>query len=388
MTDTEDPGFGVYLHWPYCAAICPYCAFNVYRDRDGDRAALVDAMAADLGGWRARTGPRSVRSVYFGGGTPSRMEPRAVERLIDAVAGLWDLPAGAEITLEANPDDCAPERLAAFRAAGVSRLSLGVQALDDADLHTLGRWHSAADARRATQTACGAFDRVSIDLIAMRPGQSEDAWRTELAAALSWGVEHVSIYELTIEPGTAFERRARRGEIPHADDVRGAAFFDAANTVCAAAGFDAYEISNHARTPGARSAHNLVYWRSGEWAGVGPGAHGRLGALGGDRRATEAARTPADYVAAVTETGWGVVAEEALDPDAQREETLLMGLRLAEGVPLARLAAIEGGGPPAARISELERAGFVTCADGVLAATADGRGLVDRIVLELVAAGV
>jgi putative oxygen-independent coproporphyrinogen III oxidase len=382
----EDPGFGIYVHWPYCAAICPYCAFNVVRDRgDADaRAALLDAILADLEGWRARTGPKHARSLYLGGGTPSRLDPSDVGRLIDASARLWNLPADAEITLEANPDDAAPERLAGFRAAGVNRLSLGVQALDDAALHDLGRWHSAVDARRAVDTALAAFDRVSIDLIAMRPGQTPSAWESELAAALATGVEHVSVYELTIEEGTAFERRVRRGSVPETDDARGAAFLAITDAVCAEAGFDSYETSNHARGRDAQSAHNLIYWRSGEWVGAGPGAHGRLGALGEGRRATAAAKTLDDYRAAVAATGWGVVEEEALDAQAQREETLLMGLRLAEGVPLARI----GGAPTLAeRLAALEAEGFLRCADGRLAATPKGRPLIDRLVLELATAG-
>jgi oxygen-independent coproporphyrinogen-3 oxidase len=274
--------------------------------------------------------------------------------------------------------------LSALADAGVNRLSIGVQALDDHALSDLGRWHSAADARAAVERALSVFDRVSIDLISMRPGQTLHAWRAEIGEAASWGVEHLSIYELTIEPGTAFERRARRGELPAADDERGAAFFEATNEACTAAGFDAYEISNHARGPAARSAHNLIYWRSGEWVGVGPGAHGRLGPLGGARIATAAARSPTDYIAAVEASGWSVAEEEELDGQAQLEETLLMGLRLAEGVPLARLEQIESAKISPNALERLERDGFLTRSEGRLAATKEGRPLIDRIVLELI----
>lgn len=379
MSDpARDADFGVYVHWPYCAAICPYCAFNVFRDRGEDRAALVDALVADIQGWRDRAGPRRARSLYFGGGTPSRMDPRDVARIVAAVDAAWPLEAGAEITLETNPDDADADRLAAFRDAGVNRLSLGVQALDDRALADLGRWHSAADARAAAERAARVFGRVSIDLISMRPGQTVEAWTAELREALALGVEHASIYELTIEPGTAFERRQRRGTVPQADDARGAAFFEATNAVCAEAGFEAYEISNFARRPDARSAHNLVYWRSSDWAAIGPGAHGRFIDAAGARRATEAAARPDAYAAQVREMGWGVETDETLDAVAQLEETLLMGLRLVEGVPLARISGVD-----ADRLAALIAEGWLETRDDRLRATERGRGVVDRLVLEL-----
>jgi oxygen-independent coproporphyrinogen-3 oxidase len=381
---TDDPGFGVYLHWPYCAAICPYCAFNVVRERgrDDERRALLEALHADLEGWRARTGARALASLYLGGGTPSRLAPDEVAALVARARTLWRADAELEVTLEANPDDCDLARLRGFADAGVTRLSIGVQALDDAALKALGRWHSAADARAAVGCARGVFERVSLDLIHARAGQTVDGWAKELADALALGVEHVSLYELTIEPGTAFARRAARGELAAADDARGAAFLDVNAEVCAAAGFEAYETSNWARGPKARSAHNLIYWRSGEWAGVGPGAHGRLGPLGGERIATETDKGIEAYVARVRETGWGAAEEERLGAEAQLEEALLMGLRLAEGVPLGRLADLVGG-PSEDRLAALEADGLLTRRDGRLIATAKGRLLVDRIVLEL-----
>jgi len=370
------------MHWPYCAAICPYCAFNVYRDRGENRSDLVAAIAADIDGWRARTGPRAARSIYFGGGTPSRMNPADVERLIHAATGAWPLESGGEITLETNPDDTNPELLAAFRAAGVTRLSLGVQAFDDGALSDLGRWHSAGEARQAVERALSVFDRVSLDLIYMRPGQTPQAWADELASALSLGVDHVSLYELTIEPGTAFERKVRRGILPETDDERGAAFFETTNAVCAAAGFEAYETSNYVRAGSARSAHNLIYWRSGDWAGIGPGAHGRFTDGNGARVATQAARRPEDYITAVVADGWGVVERETLDASAQLEELLLMGLRLGEGVPLARIAAVAP--LDETKMRALEADGWLETRNGALTVPGHARGLVDRIVLELV----
>jgi oxygen-independent coproporphyrinogen-3 oxidase len=380
---TDDPGFGVYLHWPYCAAICPYCAFNVVRERGrgGERSALHEALLADLDGWRARTGPRALASLYLGGGTPSRLDSDEVAAIVAKARALWDADDALEVTLEANPDDCDEAKLAGLADAGVTRLSIGVQALDDAALKALGRWHTADDARAAVTRALRTFARVSLDLIYARPGHTIPEWRTELAQALALGAEHVSLYELTIEPGTAFARRASRGLLAAADDAAGAAFLDANMEVCAAAGFEAYETSNYARAPSARSAHNLVYWRSGAWAGVGPGAHGRLGPLGGARVATETEDAIAAYIARVRETGWGVATEEPLDAEAQREEALLMGLRLAEGVDLRRLQSL--GGLDEQRLAALEAQGLLARRDGRLVATPEGRPLVDRLVLEL-----
>jgi oxygen-independent coproporphyrinogen-3 oxidase len=380
----DDPGFGVYVHWPYCAAICPYCAFNVVRDRGrgGEQQALLDAILRDLETTAGRTGSRPMRSLYLGGGTPSRLEPAAVARLIERASALWTPEPGFEVTLEANPDDCDAARLEGFAEAGVTRLSLGVQALVDADLKALGRWHSADDARAAVARSVEIMPRVSLDLIYARPGQTPEAWADELRDALALGAEHVSLYELTIEPGTAFAMRASRGELPPTDDERGADFLAANVAVAEAAGFEAYEVSNYAKGVAARSAHNLIYWRSGEWAGVGPGAHGRRGALGAARIATAAEPDLAAYVRRVAETGTGVAEEETLDEEAQSEEALLMGLRLAEGIPLDRLALV--GGVDAASLAALEHEGLLVRTAGRLKVAREGRGLVDRIVLELV----
>lgn len=389
LSGPRDQPFGVYVHWPYCARICPYCDFNVYRDRGEDHDALVAAILADIDGWRARTGPRAVSSIHFGGGTPSRLRPREVAALIDAVARAWTLDANAEIGLELNPEDV--DRLADFRAAGVNRASLGVQALDDAALADLGRAHSADDARRAVARARDVFERASIDLIYARTGQTLGQWERELGEALSFGLEHLSAYQLTIEPGTAFARQVSRKRRPDLASDDAAGFYALTQGLCDAAGYRGYEISNHARASAARSRHNLLYWRSHEWAGLGPGAHGRLGATGGatsgargGRRALTAARTPQDYAGAVRAHGWGVTEDEALDAPAQAIEFVLMALRLQEGVPLARWRELAGA-PPAAPIAELVGEGLLRVGPGAMALTAKGKPLADRVAADLCA---
>jgi oxygen-independent coproporphyrinogen-3 oxidase len=318
--------FGVYVHWPYCARICPYCDFNVYKTRAIDEAAWASALAADLTDWAHRTSPRRLTSLYFGGGTPSLAPSRVIERVIETCAALWGFEDGAEITLEANPGDAEQRQYAAFAALGINRLSLGVQALDDAALRFLGRDHSGAEARRAIERGLAVFSRLSFDLIYARPGQTAAAWRIELREALRLGASHVSLYQLTIEPRTAFERAVARGRwAPPADDLA-ADLFDIAQEETAIAGLPAYEISNHA-APGAESRHNLLYWTYQDYAGVGPGAHGRFW-RDGARIATEAPRSPKDYLAGAPRT------EEALTPEAVTAERLAMGLRLADGISL------------------------------------------------------
>jgi len=328
---------GVYVHWPFCARICPYCDFNVHRARGQDTEPPLEAILADLAEHRTRLGRRQVHSVFLGGGTPSLMQPRQVARLLEAVQALFGLEAGAEIALEANPTDAEAGRFAALAAAGVERVSLGVQALDDEALSTLGRNHGAAEARAAVARALDAFARVSIDLIYARPGQSPRAWQGELSEAVALGAGHVSAYQLTIEPGTAFERAVRRGVLTPPDAEVGAALWDVTQSVLEQAGYDAYETSNHARTPADRSRHNLVYWRGQDWIGVGPGAHGRLvlGPVDGGavRTATRAVLRPDAYVETVRTAGVGWDTIEALDARACAQERLLTGLRLAEGMP-------------------------------------------------------
>ena len=363
------------MHWPYCARICPYCDFNVYRDRGrtAEQAALVEAILRDLRAQAALTGPRRLVSVFFGGGTPSLLPPRDVAAILDAAVGLWSPAEQVEVSLEANPTDAEAGRFADLASAGVERLSLGLQALDDAELAFLSRNHSAAEGRRAAETAAAAFPRVSLDLIYARPGQTPEAWAAELAQAVALGAEHLSPYQLTIEAGTAFDRAVRRGRLTPADPDRAADLYDVTQAVLEGAGFHAYEVSNHARGQAARSRHNLVYWRGEDYVGVGPGAHGRL-TLDGVRHATAAPDRPAAYIVAA-----GRPVLQRLSAVETREERLLMGLRVQEGVPVAALAGVD-----LSRAAPMVDAGLLSL-DTHLRATADGRLLLDRITAELLA---
>ncbi len=381
---TEPAPIAVYVHWPYCARICPYCDFNVVRDRgrSDEKAALAAAIIADLEAQAARIGPRRLVSIFFGGGTPSLMDPDALGRVVETACRLFPATGGVEVTLEANPTDAEAARFAGFAAAGVQRLSLGVQSLDDEALRFLGRNHSAAEARRAAETARTAFPRLSIDMIYARPGQTPAAWAAELADALTMGPEHVSPYQLTIEPSTAFGRAVGRGAWSPPQGDAAADLYDASQAVLEGAGFDAYEVSNHARGEAARSAHNLAIWRGAEYLGVGPGAHGRA-VLGGVRTATRTAKGIGDYLARVGQAGVGWDEVEALDPVAAAEERLLLGLRIAEGVPLAEIAALGlAAGQP--RVAGLVDMGLIDIDDRRLRATAAGRLVLDRVIAELV----
>jgi oxygen-independent coproporphyrinogen-3 oxidase len=371
-------GFGVYVHWPYCARICPYCDFNVYAAKARDTGPLFDAILRDLSGWRERSGARTVDTVFFGGGTPSLMTGAQVAKLLAHVDELWGLRPGAEVTLEANPDDAA--RFSDFAAAGVNRLSLGVQALEDTPLKFLGRMHSAEDAIKAFQAARGKFRSLSIDLIYALPGQTLDGWRAELARALALGADHLSLYELSIEPGAAFFQSVRRGDWTPMQDDRAADLYELTQEMTETAGYPAYEISNHARTPEHQSAHNGIYWRSGDWVGAGPGAHGRLTADG--RIATEAAEKPGDYLRLVGSQGIGWATEETLGPLDQIRERTAMGLRLAEGLPLADIAEF-GVGLDAHRIAELEALGLARLKNQRVALTLKGRLVADRVAADL-----
>ena len=372
-------GFGVYVHWPYCARVCPYCDFNVYAAKARDTAPLFDALLRDLEGWRARTGERAADTVFFGGGTPSLMTGEQVAGVLGKVEQLWGLKSGAEVTLEANPDDAA--RFADFAAAGVNRLSLGVQSLDDAALKFLGRTHSAADALAALEAARGKFRSVSIDLIYALPGQTREGWRSELARALELEADHLSLYELSIEPGAAFAKAVQRRDWAPMDDELSADLYEITQETTEKAGCPAYEISNHARGPEHESQHNRIYWASGDWAGIGPGAHGRLTA-GGGRVATEAAEQPGDYLKLVSGRGAGIASEEKLDPLAQARERIAMGLRVVEGIPASDVEEL-GFALDAARVGEFAELGLLTTANGRIALTANGRLAADRIAAEL-----
>jgi oxygen-independent coproporphyrinogen-3 oxidase len=371
------------VHWPYCARICPYCDFNVVRDRGhaDQQAMLAGAILADLQGHRSLTGPRHLVSVYLGGGTPSLMPPEWAEAIIGMCKNLWPTEGAVEVTLEANPTDAEAARFAAFAEAGVNRLSLGLQALDDGALAFLGRNHTAREGVRAAMIARGAFPRLSLDLIYARPGQTPWAWAAELETATSLGAEHISPYQLTIEDGTAFGRAVRRGQWTPPDPDTAAALFETTQEVLTARGFEAYEVSNHARGEAQRSRHNLAYWRGEDYVGAGPGAHGRL-TLNGVRTAVRAAAKPADYIQAVRDSELGWAEREALTDRQTAEERLLMGLRTLEGVDLGELAplGLDAGHP---RIDELGEAGLIRVERGRLLATAQGRLVLDRVTLEL-----
>lgn len=372
----------LYVHWPYCSRICPYCDFNVVRDRGRteEQGALVEALLADLEAQAALTGPRRLASIFFGGGTPSLMDPAAVAAVIARARGLFPPAGEIEISLEANPTAAEADRFATLADAGVNRLSMGVQALDDASLAFLGRNHSAAEARRAVAVAARAFPRLSIDLIYARPGQSVEAWTAELTEALELGFEHVSPYQLTIEPETAFGRAVARGAWTPPDEDLAAGLYETTQSVLEAAGFEAYEVSNHARGDAARSAHNLHVWRGGDYLGLGPGAHGRL-TLDGARTATVAHRRIGDYVAGVS-AGAPWSERTALSAAEAAEERVLLGLRTVEGVPLTVLAGL-GLTPAAPPLADLLADGFLALSGGRVVATPRGRPVLDGVLKAL-----
>jgi len=380
---SEGPPLGIYVHWPYCARICPYCDFNVYRDRgrQAEQLALKDAILADLRAQAERIGDRPLTSIFLGGGTPSLMDPDWAGEIIALGRALWTPADDLEVTLEANPTDAEADRFAAFAAAGVDRLSLGVQALDDGALKLLGRNHDAAEARRAAATAADAFQRLSLDLIYARPGQTPGAWAEELREAIALGAEHVSPYQLTIEAGTAFDRAVARGSLAVPGEDLAADLFDTTQAVLSDAGFTAYEVSNHARGEAAQSRHNLVYWRGWDYVGVGPGAHGRL-TLAETRHATHAAMRPVDYMAAVAANGSGVAIDEALDARAAAEERLLAGLRIQDGVPFAEIAALRLG-PSHPEVEALIAQGLLVPDPAALRATSAGRLVLNAVITRL-----
>jgi oxygen-independent coproporphyrinogen-3 oxidase len=380
---TRDAGFGVYLHWPFCAAKCPYCDFNSHVRHAGvDEPRFLAAFKAEIADVAARVPGREVSSIFLGGGTPSLMRPETVAGLLDAVAAHWSVAPGAEVTLEANPSSVEAGRFRGYREAGVNRVSLGVQALDDASLKTLGRLHNAEEAFAAIRIAQTTFARTSFDLIYARPGQSPAMWRAELREAIARAAEHLSLYQLTIEPGTPFFGLAAAGKLTTPDEETGRALYDVTQEVCAAAGLPAYEISNHAR-PGAEARHNLLYWRYGEYAGIGPGAHGRLVTAEG-RLGTVTERGPEAWLARVEKAGHGIAETERLDADAQADEFLVMGLRLTEGIDPARYAALKGRALDPERVAALVQDGLIARTPrGHLAATPAGAPVLNALVAEL-----
>ncbi len=380
-----DAGFAVYVHWPFCLAKCPYCDFNSHvRAAPIDEERFVAAMRAEIAHRASATPGRVVRSIFFGGGTPSLMRPQTVQSVIDAIGERWAIEPDAEITLEANPTSVEAGRFRGYRAAGVNRLSIGVQALDDADLKSLGRRHSVAEAVEAVRIAASIFPRYSFDLIYARPGQSEQAWRAELAEALKMAGEHLSLYQLTIEPDTIYEQLWRAGKLKTPDEDLARALFDATQEIAEAHGLPAYEVSNHAR-PGAESRHNLVYWRYGEYAGIGPGAHGRLLTQEG-RVAQAAEKHPEMWLTQVESEGHGLVENAPLSAEEQGDEFLLMGLRLREGIDRARFKALSGRSLSQRQIDDLAADGFIEeDARGRIRVTRSGAPLLDSIVADLAA---
>jgi putative oxygen-independent coproporphyrinogen III oxidase len=334
MPDLEP--LAVYIHWPFCVSKCPYCDFNSHVRATIDEAGWRDALLADLAHEVALLPGRRVTSIFFGGGTPSLMDPATTGAVIDAVARHWSLDANCEITLEANPNSVEAARFAGYAKAGVGRVSLGLQALDDGALKQLGRAHSVREGLAALDIAQAHFGRVSFDLIYDRPAQTRAAWEAELTRALGFGTEHLSLYQLTIEPSTAFARLHADGKLVLPDADTSADLFEMTQAMTAAAGLPAYEVSNHAR-PGAASRHNLAYWRYDDYVGVGPGAHGRRLAT-----ATERHKKPENWIAALAATGSGLNIETPLDAETRATEALLMGLRLADGIDAAHFATRTG----------------------------------------------
>lgn len=372
---------GVYIHWPFCRRICPYCDFNVRRWKGEAETSLLAAILADIEGHGQRLGSCRVGSVHFGGGTPSLLSAQAIERMLEALARAFSLDDEAEISLEANPEDA--DGLPDLVRAGINRLSLGVQALEDQALIALGRGHTASQALDAIARAAATGARVSIDLIHGRPGQTLRAWEDELRSALGLEIEHLSAYQLTVESGTPFAKAAAKGRLVPLDTEQMALFYESTQALCAQAGFSGYEISNHARGESARSRHNLLYWRGGEWLGIGPGAHGRI-ALDGQRTATASWRGLAAYREAVAGRGIGWESTEALHKEAEGEELVLMGIRLAEGLDERRAQLLLAR---ALNSAELARAGLVHAPrSGRLALTPHGRLFADRVANELLAA--
>jgi putative oxygen-independent coproporphyrinogen III oxidase len=377
----SDRTYALYVHWPFCVSKCPYCDFNSHVRESVDQTAWRDALLSDLAHEARRTDGGRLTSILFGGGTPSLMPPQTIAAIIEAASRLWTFAPGIEISMEANPNSAEAARFADVAAAGVNRLSIGLQALDDAALRFLGRAHDAAEGLAALASAQRHFARVSFDLIYALPGQSEAAWAADLARALAMGTGHLSLYQLTIEPGTRFETMVRKGDFIPADPDHGAALYELTQEMTAAAGIPAYEISNHARA-GEESRHNLTYWRYGDYLGVGPGAHGRV--MG---RATRRHRKPENWMASVNRAHHGIDEEAPLDPATRATEALMMGLRLAEGVALGDIAARTG--TDAATLinrraaKQLADQRLVALAEDRLTVTPQGMLLLDAILAEL-----
>jgi oxygen-independent coproporphyrinogen-3 oxidase len=381
----EKSAFGVYVHWPFCLSKCPYCDFNSHvRHAAIDEARFTRAFAAEIATTATRAPGRTVTSIFLGGGTPSLMQPATVGAILEAIGKHWTVAPGAEVTLEANPTSVEAERFRGYRAAGVNRVSLGVQALDDAKLKELGRLHSVREALDAVAIARSAFERYSFDLIYARPGQTPQAWSAELKRAIAEAAEHLSLYQLTIEPETPFHTLHATGKLVVPDDDTARTLYDVTQDICSREGLPAYEVSNHAR-PGAECRHNLVYWRSHEYAGIGPGAHGRLD-IDGTRHAVATEKRPESWLMRVESLGHGVITDDSLTREERADEFLLMGLRLAEGIDPARFRAIAGRELDPNRIAFLADEGLIENGrDGSLRVTPAGFPVLDAVVADLAA---
>ncbi|WP_454622143.1 radical SAM family heme chaperone HemW [Bradyrhizobium cenepequi] len=383
--DRDKAAFGVYVHWPFCLSKCPYCDFNSHvRHAPIDEARFARAFAREIETTATRIPGRDVSSIFLGGGTPSLMQPQTVGAILDAIGKHWRVASDVEVTLEANPTSVEATRFRGYRTAGVNRVSLGVQALDDASLKALGRLHTAREALDAVAVARKAFDRYSFDLIYARPDQTPAMWADELKHAIAEAAEHLSLYQLTIEEGTPFFGLHAAGKLQTPDEAVARALYDVTQEVCAQAGLPAYEISNHAR-PGAECRHNLVYWRGYEYAGIGPGAHGRLD-IAGRRHATATEKRPEAWVMRVETNGSGVVTDEVLNSEERADEFLLMGLRLAEGIDPERYTSLSGRALDPRRIALLREEGAIAIdTNGRLRVTKSGFPVLDAVVADLAA---
>lgn len=380
--DWQEGGFGLYVHWPFCLSKCPYCDFNSHVSAEIDTARWQEAYLSEIRRLGAETGPRVLNTVFFGGGTPSLMPPELVGAILDTARSVWTPANDIEVTLEANPTSVEAGRFTGFAEAGVNRVSLGIQALNDADLRRLGRTHSVAEARTAFDIARSRFPRVSFDLIYARQSQSIAAWRDELGEALAMAVDHLSLYQLTVEAGTAFGDRLARGGLKGLpDEDLGADLYELTQELCETAGMPAYEVSNHAR-PGAESRHNLIYWQAGDYAGIGPGAHGRL-TLGGRRTATDTPLPPMSWLERVERQGTGELSRSTVAPADQGAEYLMMGLRLAQGLSLRRYERIANSQIDGSKIKELSDLGLIETEADHLRATAAGRAVLNAVIRAL-----
>ena len=384
MTVTPVGGFGIYVHWPFCLAKCPYCDFNSHvRHQPVSQDRYAKALATELARYAEMVPGNSVDSIFFGGGTPSLMEPKTVETILNKIARLWHLPASAEISMEANPTSVEATRFAGYRAAGVNRLSVGIQALDDAELKVLGRQHSVSEAIQAVEIARKTFSRISFDLIYARPLQTLKTWEAELNRAIDLAADHLSMYQLTIENGTMFQRLYAAGKLEMLDPDLAADMFDLTQEVTAARGLPAYEVSNHA-APEAQCQHNLIYWRYGDYVGVGPGAHGRLTLQDGTKLATSTEKHPETWLKRVEEHGHGAISEEVLNREDQSDEMLLMGMRLHEGIDVHRYEQLSGRSIDPIRLQNLQENGMVEwIGNSRLRATQQGFPLLNAVIAEL-----